>query len=221
MAAGPAAIFAPAPASACSVSGDYRVPTNLELVEMADTILIGTVEGSLKASENSGGNEILLRPTLLLKGPMLPAEVRISGSIVDGYDAMPSDPDELHEAHPLSYIGGCVRYMFPDKAMILLFLSRDEGQLRPMTYPFSRYAEDVASPDARWAKAVRLYVEIAALPESERRAALIARQQELAAQKDDVDARAIAADIGRQLAGPNKPWNELMMEEILQPRPRQ
>jgi hypothetical protein len=211
-----------APAAACSVAGSYRVPTNLELVEQADTIVLAQV---VRADDPNAGDTrdmppsmrmgLLVRPTLLIKGAALPGDLRIFGSIVEGrYAEAVSDPDELENAHPLSYIGGCTRYMFRRGGTILLFLARDErGTLTPLNPPFSRYAEDVASADARWVRAVRLYAEVAALPAGERRPALIARRDSLRAQTGDRDASAIADDIDRQLRG-NRRWNDIMEDEV-------
>jgi hypothetical protein len=93
-----------------------------------------------------------------------------------------------------------VRYVFRRGMLLLLFLQRgDDGQLGLATYPFARSAEDVPSADALWVRAVRLYVEIAALPPAERRAALIARRDALRAQAGDPDAALLAEDIDRQL----------------------
>lgn len=98
-----------------------------------------------------------------------------------------------------------VRTLFVRGSTILLFLRRSNGHLAAHWGPFSRYAEDVPSPGARWVRAVRLYIEVAALPPAERRAALVARQADLAARTGDADAQAIAADIGRHLRDPNLP----------------
>lgn len=214
-------LLSAAPAAACSVAGSYRVPTNLEMVERADTIVLAVV---VRADDPHAGDPrdmppgermgLIVRPTALIKGRSLPGELRIFGSIAEGRFAVASDPDELENAHPLSYIGGCTRYMFLPGGTILLFLARGEsGALVPLSPPFSRYAEDVASADARWVRAVRLYAEVAALPEGERRAALIARRDALRARTGDRDALAIADDIDRQLRG-NRRWNDIMADEI-------
>ena len=55
---------------------------------------------------------------------------------------------------------------------------------------------------------MRFYIEVAKLPEDDRTGALEARRDELAALGDDPVAQLIAADIDRQLAGPNAPLRE-------------
>jgi hypothetical protein len=204
-----------APAAACSVVSGYRVPTNFELAERADTILLGVVESGPAALDGLHGEPALVvRPVEILKGGPVPAEIRLDGIIAPPRFAVRSDPGELEQAHPLAYIGACVRYMFVPGATVLFFLDRHDGRLVRTGEPFSRDAEDVPSASSRWARAVRLYVAVAALPQAERRSALLARQTELRARAGDADAQAIADDIGRQLRGPNRPWNAIMEEEI-------
>ncbi len=201
-----AATLTPA-AHACSVVRGYHVPTSLELAERADTILVGTVIGKAEGSDLSI-SDIRVRPTLLLKGPALPERVSVHGYIATAGTVPPtrSDPAELRRPNPDALSGGCTRYVFARDMKLLLFFERDgKGALRFAGYPFARVSEDVPSDDALWVKAVRLYVEIAALPEAERRPALIARRDTLRARKDDAEARALAADIDRELSDPRRP----------------
>ncbi len=198
----------PAPAMACSVVSSYRVPTNLELVERADTIVLATVERDDPL--DTGGRDmppsmrmgIIVRPTILLKGRELPGELRLRAFLADNdrWAVVASDPRDLLNPNPGALTGGCVRYVFRQGMLLVLFLERDQaGRLQMAGYPFARSAEDVPSPDAPWVKAVRLYAEIAALPERERRAALTARRDALRAQTGDPDAALLAEDIDRQL----------------------
>lgn len=189
------------PARACSVVPGYRVPTNLELAERAGMILLGTAESEIEGAGEYDRGEVIVRPVALLKGESLPAELRISGYLSDDPRLVAaSDPRELFAPNPGALIGGCTRYIFRRGMLLLLFLERDdEGRLRLATYPFARSAEDVPSADAPWVKAVRLYAQIAALPEAERRAALVARRDALRAATGDPDAALIADDIDRQI----------------------
>jgi hypothetical protein len=193
------------PAAACSVVDSYRVPTNLELTAQADMILLGTIErGEGEPDQSPFSREIVVRPTLLLKGAALPAEVRINGYLSDDpRDVVASDPRDLLHPNPGAMFGGCVRYIFRRGMQVVLFLHRDmrngEGRLRLAGSPFARSAEDVPSPDAPWVKAVRIYAEIAALPEGQRRAALVAHRDALRARTGDADAALLAEDIDRQL----------------------
>ena len=209
------AVTAAAPAAACSVVSTYRVPTNFELVDQADTIMLANVEGGSPAGTRMGDAQLVMRPTHLLKGDALPAELRLRGmSLAPPHLRQLSDPDELEQAHPLAYAGACTRRMFTEGSTVLLFLGRHGDELVPMSAPFARTAEDVPSTESRWVRAVRLYADIAALPEARRAAAMRTRQAELRALGGDDDAQAIADDIDRQLRGPNRPWNTIMEEEI-------
>lgn len=203
------------PAAACSVTDEYRLPTNLELVERADVILLATVRDSTIEEDSTGRRTSYLsvEPVAVLKGAPMPAPLRLPYMSAPERNNFRSDPDELERAHPESD-GLCLRYRFVRDSMVLFFLAHRNGRLVPTNEPFSRYGEDVPSADSRWVRAVRLYVEVAALPEPERRAALLTRQAALRARSDDADAQAIADDIGRSLQGPNRPWNTIMRERL-------
>lgn len=190
------------PAAACSPMRGYRVPTSLELAERADMILLGTAESHVPNVGEYGLGSVVIRPVALLKGQSLPADLRIRGYLSDDpRRVVASDPRDLLSSNPGAMTGGCTRYIFKRGMLLLLFLERDsEGRLDLAGYPFARSAEDVPSPDALWVRAVRLYVEIAALPEAGRRAALVARRDALRAQTGDADAALLAEDIDRQLS---------------------
>lgn len=164
------------PAIACSVVPDYRVPTNLELVEEAELVLLGRVVG--EAKEDGGDpwdSALLVEPIEAIKGET-PEGAGAAGTVaIGGVGLVPeersdfavlSNPYELAQAHPLSYIGGCIRYMFPAGTTALFFLERDDSGTgwRSAGGPFSRWAEDVLTDDAPWLRLVRLYTRAAALP---------------------------------------------------------
>ncbi len=200
---------APLSAYACSVAAGYRVPTNMELVERADLILLGTVTAG--DSDDAGQQMIAIEPVEALKGAMPSAPIALPAMIATDAAARLSNPYELEEAHPQSLAGACVRYIFPRGSRVLFFLDRQDGEWQVSGGPFSRWAEDVLTDDAPWLQAVRFYVAVAKLPEEERAAALAARHEELAAIGDDPVAQLIAADIGRQLEGPNAPLRDALL----------
>lgn len=197
---------APLSAHACSVAAGYRVPTNMELVEGADLILLGTVTAG--ESDDAGQQMVAIEPVEALKGAMPSAPIALPAMIATDDTARLSNPYELEEAHPQSLAGACVRYIFPRGSRVLFFLDREDGDWQVSGGPFSRWAEDVLTDDAPWLQAVRFYAAVAKLPEAERAAALAARREELAAIDDDPVAQLIAADIGRQLEGPNAPLRD-------------
>ena len=203
-----ALLAAPLPAIACSVVPGYRVPTNMELVERADLILLGTVTSAASQPDGMEQPMIAVEPVEALKGAMPSIPIAIPAMIATGAEVPLSNPYELEQAHPQSFAGACTRYLFPAGSRVLFFLDREDGRWREAGGPFSRWAEDVLTDDAPWLQAVRFYIEVAKLPEEERVAALAARRDELGALGDDPVAQLIAADIDRQIGGPNAPLRD-------------
>ncbi|MCW2382557.1 MULTISPECIES: hypothetical protein [unclassified Sphingobium] len=187
------------PAMSCSVAASYEVPNNFELAATADTILIGTVE-SERGDPMEGDPTVLVRPDVFLKGEAISGTVAIPGVLErEDWTATPSDPMTLDEANPDAYAGSCSRFLYARHMKLVLFLKKYEGRLQLIDYPFARVSEDVPSIDAPWVRAVRIYVEVAALSPDARRPALEAHRAALMRVGDDESAR-IAADIARQLA---------------------
>ncbi|QAY79274.1 hypothetical protein [Sphingosinicella sp. BN140058] len=184
------------------------MPTSLELVERADTILVGTVIGERTEGEGQAGL-VLVRPTMLLKGSELPQQVELWGWLAKSGEFLTrSDPNELRQPNPDALRGGCTRYVFERDMKLLLFFEQKAGKLVFAGYPFARVSEDVPSDDSRWVRAVRAYTAVAALPKGERRAAMIAKRDALRARRDDRDAAAIADDIDHELAATRLPLRD-------------
>lgn len=206
--AGASLLAAPLPAAACSVAAGYQVPTNMELVERADLILLGTVTPGESAADSTAEQTIAIEPVEALKGAMPTGPIAFPAMLDTDGEIVLSNPYELREPHPQSLAGSCTRYVFPRGSRVLFFLTRGDGGWHEAGGPFSRSAEDVLTDDAPWLQAVRFYIEVARLPVEERAAALAARRDELGALGDDPVAQLIAADIDRQLGGPNPPMGE-------------
>lgn len=193
---------------------------NLQLVENADLVLVGTLEKALEKQNFS--QKILVKPTLLLKGNKLPKELYIFGQFSDEFfdignekiriTARKSDPLDLHRPHAEVWEGGCVRQVFDKGMQLLLFFKWQDGELVRYDPIHSRSAEDVSSLESLWVKAVKIYARILELPKSERRAAMNAKMLELreTAWNDD-GKRLLADDIERQLAG-CRPASEFEIE---------
>jgi hypothetical protein len=206
------------PAAACSPAPGYSVPSNLELAEQAASIVLGrVVAGALDDGGDPFASTITVRPLAALKGPMPEGDVVLYGMMLskdaDPELGMVSSPYEFERAHPVSYIGGCVRFVFPLGTTALFFLDREQGKWVPAGGAFSRWAEDVPGADAPWVELVRLYLRAAALPEAERAALLQAEREALFARTDDPIAQLMAADIARQLAPRQPDAYALLAEE--------
>lgn len=196
----------PVPALACSVVEDYRVPTNLELVAEAQLIMLGKVQSGTPMGDGASGTmSLTITPVQAIKGTLPEGPITLDGvALAPERFAVLSNPYELEGAHPLSYIGGCIRYMFPVGTQALFFLTQMEGQWVPAGGPFSRWAEDVLRDDAPWLQLARFYTKVSALPAAERQAALEAERARYAADANGPVAQLMAADIARQSKGRTK-----------------
>ncbi|MBM0169427.1 hypothetical protein [Altererythrobacter sp. C41] len=207
------------PAVACSVTADYRAPTNLELAADAELILLGRVVDEA-AGVKPWHTSLRVAPVLAVKGTMPDSAVWITGVGLlhpgERRSVTLSNPYELAEPHPESLSGACIRRAFPAGTTALFFLERapDGEGWRPSGRPFSRWAEDVLVEDAPWLRLTRFYAEVAAAPEGERTALLEAERARLAALAEDPVAQLMAADIARQIEGPNPTGHEVMRREI-------
>ena len=211
--------LAPAAALACSVDDDYRVPTNLELAGQADTVLLAKVVGAHPPPKGRPFmGSVTIHPLAALKGELPKGDIDLPGMMPPPKPAflILSDPYDFVRAHPLTYLGSCIRTIFPVGTTALFFLQRRDGRWASAGGPFSRWAEDVPGADAPWVRLADLYVRAAALPEAERKALLIHERDGWRAQTTDPVAQLQAADIDRQLAGPNPPWNALMDRQAAQ-----
>src|SRR6478735_3069881 len=194
------------PAAACTPAPGYRVPSNLELAGDAQAIVLAqVVAGALDPAGDPFESTITLRPLETLKGTLPAGDVTLYGMMLsrdaDPELGMVSDPTEFERPHPVSYIGACVRFIFPLDTTVLFFLRRGEaGRWVPAGGAFSRWAEDVPAPDAPWVTLTRLYARAAALPEAERRALLESERAALLKRADDPVAQRMADDLARQLA---------------------
>ena len=198
------------PVAACSPAPGYRVPSNLELAGDAEAIVLAkVVAGELDAGGDPFASTITLHPIEALKGSLPEGEVLLYGMMLsrdaDPELGMVSEPTEFERAHPVAYIGACVRFIFPLGTTALFFLRRDEqGRWAPAGGAFSRWAEDVTGPDAPWVTLARLYARAAGLPEAERRTLLGRERAALLQRAADPVAQRMAADIARQLATPER-----------------
>jgi hypothetical protein len=207
------------PAAACTPEPGYRVPSNLEQVEAAETIVLArVVAGELDPGGDPFASTITIRPLEALKGPLPVGDIALRGLMLSR-DAGPeiglvSNPYEFERAHPNSYAGACTRFVFPLGTTALFFLRTDhEGQWAPAGGAFSRWAEDVPGRDAPWVALVRLYLRAAALPAAEGAALLESERTALLARADDPVAQLMAADVHRQLAGPPPPDSAILFSE--------
>ena len=195
--------LAPAAASACSPAPGYRVPSNLELVSAAETIVLAKVVGGTAPSNDPAAVSITIRPLEAIKGDMPQGDIMLVGpglATIGGFQL--SNPFEFREAHPNAYSGACNRYLFPLGTTALFFLRTDhEGMWAAATGgAFTRWAEDVPDAQAPWVQLVRLYTVAASLPEADRGPFLEDEREALLARAGEPLAQLMADDIAHQIA---------------------
>lgn len=189
---------AAAPALACSAPRPEG-PANLALAATADAIVLGQVVGGSGVPDLAGA--ITVHPLVAIKGLLPGQDFSLRGaSIAPGI--APSDPLELEAPHPDTLSGACLRTRFAPGATVLFFLDRRDGQWVSAGRPFTRWAEDVAGEESPWVQLAAFYARIAPLDEEHRRALLAAEREALMERIDEPEARAIAADLDRELAAP-------------------
>jgi hypothetical protein len=217
----------PGAALACTPAPGYHVPTNFELAEAANLIVLGeVVSGGRGVALDPDAATITVHPLATLKGLTPGADIALAGmSLAQPGDAAAhatSEPLAFGDPHPQALTGACIRRVFPLGARAVFFLSRENGQWVPAGGPFSRWAEDVAGPDAPWAVLAGLYAQASLLPLEQGREMLEERHAALVGQPDDPRAVATAADLERSLAGPPPPLVEApppAPEVALEPTP--
>lgn len=141
---------------ACSVTSDYVRPTNFELVQLADAIVVAT---PLKESKGQTyGNEVTFRVDKVMKGPA-PKSLLHQWAYLG--EAFPSDPNDISGSHPEGHAGPCNRTMFAKGKQYVLFLSKDKkGTYMQLGHAFSRVNEDYLGEESLWVGVIRAYLEI-------------------------------------------------------------
>jgi hypothetical protein len=216
--------LAAAPAAACSVGADYRMPTNLELAGHADTIVLARVVGAHQ-DEQGRQTAVVIRPLETIKGEPQQGDIALQGMTLasDRSGSRLSDPYEFVRPHEQAYAGACIRTVFPPGTTALFFLRvGHEGMWAPAGTAYSRWAEDVTDPQSPWVQLARLYTVAAALPREDRAPFLEDEREALLARAGHDDptaplARLMADDIARQLAGPAPPPPDAFEEAFRDP----
>lgn len=198
----PALLYGAA-AQACTTPPGYSPPSNLALARDAETIVVArVVAGHLDESGDPFASTITIHPLTAVKGPLPAGDIAIDGMMLSR-DAgaelgVLSNPYEFRDPHPVSYIGGCIRYVFPLGTTALFFLRRGEAGRWIPAGAFGRWAEDVPDAEAPWIQLTRFYVHAGELADADRAALFEAEREALLARTDEPLAQLMAADIARQ-----------------------
>lgn len=194
------AVFSSGEAIACSPVKNFRVPTNLELIERADAIIIGRVEDG-GPNENFDVRNARLVVIESIKGPMLTSNTDlIVGSLSsDRYKTTVSDPRNIADPNPEVFYGGCSRQVFDKGMIVVAFLRKTENGFGLDRSLFSRTLEDVPSLNALWVKTIKAYLQIVVLPKKKRRKEMELLLGTLSGNIDDADSRLISHELERAL----------------------
>ncbi len=197
----------PAASWACSPVEGYRTPTNFELVQKADLIVLARI---VSGPEDMSGlrPEIAIEPVRVLKGTLPADPLRLMGSLKWNEKTIPSMPTPLAASHFSAGMGACVRIFYPRAALVLAMFQRTPADrkadfpysMSPLFEPFARSAEDVESEDGVWVKAVQAYVALqASVDAGHVREAADRMRIELGARVGDLAAQAMADDLAYYL----------------------
>ena len=190
----------PTASRACRADFD-EAPTNIELLERADLVVLAKLVGTSNNTE-MWDKHIVLEPLRALKGTA-PPNLTISGFIRDRESGEPirSFPTALGQSHPSSAWGTCNRAAYSPGALVLAIFERTPDGLRESADPWARSIEDVEGPDGLWVRAATLYLRIISQnPPRHRRKAFEKERERLLASPEEPDSKAIAEDIGWYLA---------------------
>jgi hypothetical protein len=187
------------PGWACSPDGEYRAPTNVELIERADLVVLGRVDAG-RPKEQPSSNAVGLTPIRTLKG-RAPEKLTLYGTFRDRYGKpVAPQPTKLNELHSSSLWGSCDRQGYAPGTLVIATFKKRPGGYMQMTYPFARNVEDVEDQQGLWVQAATLYARIISQnPPAQRRKAFQKERERLLAQSRDSDAQAIAQDIATYL----------------------
>lgn len=141
---------------ACSMSKGFVAPTNFELVERAEAIVVAKATKQVKGKDR--GKIIYFEVTNIIKGAP-PKIIKTNWGYFGKVE--PSDPNDISSPHPDSWTGACSRQTFKKGNEYLLFLSSyDGGELGIGVSAYARDREDYAGANSLWATTVDYYVEV-------------------------------------------------------------
>src|SRR5689334_16024883 len=101
------------PASACSVVEGYHIPTNIELIDKADLVVLAEVVGGPDTLDDIDPEKVfeplvVLKPIRAIKGEA-PSELKVWGYFELKGQRFPAAPTALDTPHPTTMMGACVR----------------------------------------------------------------------------------------------------------------
>lgn len=193
-------IFTATPALACTVAQGYRVPTNFELIERADLVVLARVESQTSPDPAEWFKpNVWLSPIRAIKGALPRTPLGLRGTVTNrGVPVLPQ-PTALDQVHASTMWGACIRQVYAkDTLVIATFVKGKDGGYIQIAAPFSRAVEDVESENGLWVRTATLYATMQGRP-GERAAVIKAEVTRLEGLAGDPEAAAIAADLRRNI----------------------
>ena len=189
-----------APAASCSAVEGYRIPTNFELVEKAELIVLARIAGTEPpGKDDPTDGYVLIEPVRVLKGEAPAGPLKVIGRTDWNGNPIPSMPTVLDSSHFSAGLGACVRMFYPAQGLVLAMFERGPDGFMQVGDPWARAVEDVEAEDGLWVRAVEEYLAIQrSAAGGNMRVAVEARRRDLLDRRD-VAAQAMASDLGDHL----------------------
>ncbi len=203
-------------AYACKMASNYYQPTNFDLVQLVDAIVVATPQTQKEVGDDE--YELTFSVDQVFKGDLGPVFTDKGGWVSANLgETIPSDPGDLEYAHPESYHGSCIRQMFEKGRPYVLFLSKaDDGTYYRPLFAWTRVAEDYYGEDSLWVKTIRYYMDVQKEPDPIKQMGILKKKyQELTRKQEMNDHEAeLAVDIRSYLSGVSsyKPTQYLLEE---------
>ena len=201
-----AAVLLAFPAAALACEADFdEGPTNIELLERADLVVLAKVRADPNNTDK-WQEKIVLEPVRTLKGSA-PNTLTISGFVRDRQTGEPIRPfpTTLGQGHPSASWGSCNRAAYSPGSFVLAIFEKTPKGFVQNSGPWARTIEDVEGPNGLWVRAASFYLRIIRQnPPDLRRRAFRKERNRLLARHGDPDAKAMAQDIGWYLGATGK-----------------
>jgi len=194
------------PAGACSVKEDHKIPTNFELVQKAEVIVLARVKEvppSSKAGDPNGAQPglVTLEPIRFLKGSAPSEDLGLIGWEAPKNWSGLSTPTTLAQSHFSAGLGACIRQFYAPGELVVAMFENDPKmaeytgrKLNQIASPWARAVETVDAPDDVWVNAVEMFLSLQKGPGGELNNRIQAKLDELSKQETP-QAEAISSEL--------------------------
>lgn len=147
---------------ACKLPADYQGPSNFELVQLADSIVIARANSFVLNKDDAFVRFNVIEK---IKGATDLKQLSLEGW--DKFEGAGNDTD-FSQPRPGAFSGSCIPFDYRKGALYLLFLRSEGKNVELLDFPFTRVNEEI-TPDSNWLMAVRKYVQISEVKDKQRR----------------------------------------------------